>query len=562
MKLLSLEIYNAETCGGLLDGLSIAFRKENSDTGIFDPLCLIGPNGSGKSQLLQVLAEIFQSVFHKYVPEEERGSPNDSIEFELTYLITTAGSNGGSTKVRISRKSMDRRKPDIKVEAFKDNVWEEILSDIEVNIYLPAKVIGYTSGNNETLSLPFFSSRAGYAEEVRTNALDDSKKTWPIRDPRLLLIDYSTSLEVLVANLLLGSEPVKSKLLAEPNLKRLRSFRCVVQLNHPAAPGKEGVKLTKELEGYIDYLKMCATCYSHDPKFNTYIFDYFVSDATYEGFSSHWDGGALELYACFHKLAMLNDLIIPKKARELTQKSVKDRRFASRLPEPFDEHKVFRFERVEFVSKSLDKDVDYASLSDGEHQLAQILGTACMASFPNVLFLLDEPESHFNPRWRVEFIKKMLNLPTEGGARCDLNSPAAQQECLITTHSPFLPSDMQRENVLIFKKPTNENQPKKQKTILLSLSNKDLTEANDVIENRNSIEIRRPEIQTYGSKFDAILAECFDISPPISALSRDRAEKLMNNGTKAEIEDAIAELGESTARMRLAAKLSELEGDI
>ncbi|MEY3881217.1 MAG: hypothetical protein RIQ94_2013 [Pseudomonadota bacterium] len=335
----------------------------------------------------------------------------------------------------------------------------------------------------------------------------------------------------LVANLLLNPDSVKAKLLSEPNLKSLRSFRCVVQLNHSAAPGREGVKLTDELEKYIEYLKCCATSYSFDEKQKSWIFDYFVTSATYEAFGHYWSS-ALELYGCFHKLAMLNDLIIPKKARDQFQKGVKDRRFALRLPEPFDEQKVFRFERVIFISNKSDQEVDYVSLSDGEHQLAQLLGTAAMVSFPNVLFLLDEPESHFNPRWRVEFIKTLKQLPTTQGVRSEI-SAVAQQECLITTHSPFVPSDMQRENVLIFNKETKSSQ----------------------------IKIRRPQIQTYGSKFDAILAECFNISPPISALSRDWVEQLLESGTASEIETAISELGDSTARMRLAAKLSQLDKD-
>lgn len=537
MKLLSLNIFKADTCGGLLDNLRIPFRNEQADTGIFDPICLVGPNGSGKSQLLQVIAEIFQAVFHKYLPAEESGTPNDGIMFEIEYLINTDLNPENASRVRISRHLKSKRKSDIEVEIFNEGNWASVEDYSIIETLLPAKIIGYTSGDNETLSLPFFSSRAGYAEKVRNNALDDKKRTEHIDDPRLLLIDYGTNLEVLVANLLLNPEVVKKNLLQMPNLKSLRSFRCVVQLN-PKAQKKVKVKVTQELENYITYLKSCSTCFSYNEKEKSYIFDFYVSAATNNAFAHYWQQGALELYSCFHKLAMLNDLIIPQKARLQFNRSVKDRRFASRLPEPFDEHKVFRFERVEFVSNKSGKLVDYVSLSDGEHQLAQLLGTACMVSFPNILFLLDEPESHFNPRWRVEFIKNLRDLPTNNGKRSERSS-VAQQECLITTHSPFVPSDMQRENVLIFKK-----------IQAVSIGESDTSK----------IEIRRPQIQTYGSKFDSILAECFDISPPISALSRDQIDDLLKNGTGEQIRMAISELGESTARMRLAAKLSQLEG--
>lgn len=529
MKVLSLKIDKADMCGGLLDGLFIRFRDDDVDPNIFDPLCLVGPNGTGKSQLLQVIAEIFQSIYHQYLPDEERGTPNNELLFEIIYILKKERCSDISIPVCISRQQSDKKKAYFEVKTYVNGDWEVIDDSKHIAELLPEKIIGYTSGDNETLSLPFFSSRAGYAGKVRNNARDANKKNEKIKDPRLLLIDYSTNLEVLVANLLLNPENVVKALLATPNLKSLRSFRCIIQLRHSAAPSG-GVKLTTELDDYIKYLNSCATCYDYNEKSGTYVFDFFVNHATAQAFKHYWKNGALELYSCFHKLSMLNDLIIPKAARDKFDKGVKDRRFAARLPEPIDEQKVFRFEQVEFISNKTGKPVDYVSLSDGEHQLAQLLGTACMSSFSNVLFLLDEPESHFNPLWRVEFIKKLRELPTINGRRSELSN-VAQQECLLTTHSPFVPSDMQRENVLIFKKS----------------------------QDASSISVRRPQIQTYGSRFDSILSECFDISPPISALSRDEIEHLFENGSIEEIRSAIDKLGESSARMRLGIRLNQLE---
>lgn len=528
MKLLSLKIDRADACGGLLDGLFIPFRKVYPDTGIFDPLCLVGPNGTGKSQILQVIAEIFQSVFKTFLLEEEHGTPNEELLFEIEYLINSNVDSDTAIPVRISRRREGRRKPGITVEAYLQDDWKVIEDTNLIAALLPSKVIGYTSGNNETLSLPFFSSRAGYAAQVRVNARDQKKRTERIKDPRLLLIDYGTNLEVLVANLLLNPEKVKDKLLKTPNLRSLRSFRCIVQLNHRAAP-KGGVDLTQELEDYITSLKRCATCYSHNEDTRSYIFDFLVDRSTNDAFKNYWKDGALELYSCFHKLAMLNDLVISKTARDKFDTGVKNRRFASRLPEPIDEQKVFRFEKVEFVSDKSGKPVDYVSLSDGEHQLAQVLGMACMVSFPNVLFLLDEPESHFNPRWRVEFIKMLRELPTSGGVRSE-QSLVAQQECLITTHSPFVLSDMDSKNVLIFDKPKNS-----------------LT-----------VKVRPPRIQTYGCTFDAILDECFGISPPISDLPRDEIKALIKKGSINEIRDAMKRLGDSVEKLFLADHVREL----
>lgn len=527
MKLLSLKIEKADSCGGLLDGLFISFRSHEADTKSFDPLCLIGPNGSGKSQLLQVIAEIFQTAFHKYLPAEERGTPNDGLMYEIEYLICTDEASGASSRVRLSRVSKGKRKPELIIEVFENDEWRSIDNLERIPYLLPSIVVGYTSGSNETLSLPFFSSRSGYAKEVRESALKKSNLT-KILDPRLMLIDYGTNLEVLVANLLLNSSNVQQGLLDVAGLRRLRSFRCVVQLNHTAARG--GIKLTEELEAYIANLKSCATCYSYSEKNDSYIFDYFVTKSTQDAFKEYWSKGVFSLYSSFHKLAMLNDLIIPNEARKQYQKGLENRRFASRLPEPFDDHKVFRFEKVEFIT-SRNSEVDYVSLSDGEHQLAQLLGTMCMISSPNAIFLLDEPESHFNPRWRVELMSKIKNFPVnvKKDSRAKPSS-VARQEMIITTHSPFVPSDMKSEKVFIFSKNKKDG----------------------------SLSVRWPKIETYGSTFDAILSECFDIDPPMSDLPRHEIEKLMQSKDAGEIKDAMSGLGESVEKLFLADRMRTL----
>lgn len=211
------------------------------------------------------------------------------------------------------------------------------------------------------------------------------------------------------------------------------------------------MQLTDELEKYIEQLKRCSTCHSYDDKSETYIFDFLVTEATREASLYFWKS-SFALYSALHKLSMLNDLAIPKVARERLLRDIKTRRFASRLPEPQDEDRVFRFEQLRFTPKKGGGVVDYVSLSDGEHQLAQIMGTMCMASSANTLFLLDEPESHFNPQWRVKFISRLMDLPTMDGKRGSVRSVSRKQDCLLTTHAPFVPSDMAREKVLIFKK--------------------------------------------------------------------------------------------------------------
>ena len=107
MKLLRVHIISAKTCGGLLDSLDVGLRTPFSDYSTFDPLCLIGPNGAGKSQFLQMLAEIFQSVFHTCIGAEERVEGNPDLQFEIEYLIHSEDDQI-PVRVRISRKATSR----------------------------------------------------------------------------------------------------------------------------------------------------------------------------------------------------------------------------------------------------------------------------------------------------------------------------------------------------------------------------------------------------------------------------------------------------------------------
>src|SRR5262249_20120442 len=152
-----------------------------------------------------------------------------------------------------------------------------------------------------TLSLPFFVSRSGYAADVSTAALKDGVKGASVPNDRLLLIDYGTHLEVLVANLVLGGPSVRQAILNHAKLDRLASWRCVIQLNHlpslkapRGSKGRKGVQLTEELEHFIDAMRRAATCWNLDAKSETYTFDYFVDSACSKAFS-HFFKTAVDL---------------------------------------------------------------------------------------------------------------------------------------------------------------------------------------------------------------------------------------------------------------------------
>lgn len=527
MRLRLLKLERAGTGGGFFDGTEIWFGRggDGKADAALAPLCMIGPNGSGKSQFLQLIAEIFQAAWHAHAPEEERRSANDALLFDLEYIIRPSETDSYET-VRLVRTLKGKKSGPI--ELFRADGQSIKAGEAAFSRFLPKLIIGYTSGDNETLSLPFLASRSGYARDVAKAAREPTAKAVP--DNRLMLIDYGTNLEVLFSNLILGSQPVREELLRHARLGDLASCRCIVRLAHPAVPkipkkkrvsSRKGIQLTEELETVIANLQRTATCWHVDNKTETYTFDFLITEATRQAFAHFWPD-AFSLYRSLHKLALLNDLAIPRPARMRFDKAVKERRFASRLPEPQQEDMVFSFEEVRFwPEQNRSNPVDYVSLSDGEHQQALILGTYAMIADTNAIFLLDEPESHFNPKWRVEFVQQLLKMVGDRG----------NQEFLLTTHAPFVPSDMPRDQVMIF-------------------SRNDET---------GKFAVSDPNIETFGTTFDRILESCFGIRPPNSQIAEKEIEKLLKSDDVAEIEQRFKDLGPSIGKALLADHLRKLK---
>lgn len=526
MRLIYLKIHEADACGNLLNGLCLALDRDGiEDNSSFSTLCLVGPNGSGKSQFLQTIAEIFQDAWHTHAPEQERAEPNRGLAFEIIYDLELGGDC--RQKVKLSRLVSQKSRTVVRMDRETDGIWKEVGPDEQLyGQLLPPIIVGYTSGDNETLSLPFFKSRAGYAKAVSSAALDTDLRTKEVPNNRLLLIDYGTNLEVLIANLMLGTEKLSAKMLEHAALAGLSSWRCVIQLQPSSLTrtkpinGRRGVKLTEELENILLNLRNCSSCQYHDVNTDTYTLDFFVDSQTRTAFKEYWEN-ASDLYRSFHKLAMLNDLAIRKKVRNRLARQIKRGNFATRLPEPQDEDKVFRFEEVRFHAKKRgDAPVDYVALSDGEHQQAQIFGVFSMITETNALFLLDEPESHFNPQWRLKFITRLKSIPIPD---------KTAREIILTSHAPFVPSDMRREQVIIFKR------------------------------NNEIIEARNPTNETFGASFDRILKDCFEVEPPISQVARDEISRLMDEGEVREIEDALPGIGVSVEKAFLIDHLNQLK---
>jgi len=177
MKLVRLKITDPNGFRSLPCGFEHCFRTEwtmqeelISPDG-FAPFVCAGPNGSGKSNLLEALAAIFFQlevlrVRRSFLPEALQGEALNfsPVAFELDYLIRVPAEYRGPDSPEWANVGVLKNTGE-SVRLFWNNQSNfdagvpEILAGNLADMLLPQYVLGYSSGENEILSLPFFKMR-------------------------------------------------------------------------------------------------------------------------------------------------------------------------------------------------------------------------------------------------------------------------------------------------------------------------------------------------------------------------------------------------------------------
>lgn len=529
MKLLRLKITDPAGFRSLKPGFEHHFRAEwalkdelaSSDG--FAPFVCAGPNGSGKSNLLEALAAIFfqlevQRVRRSFLPENFLFDEEDNPEgfqdgdgfpngFELDYLIQLPAAFRASDIPRYAEvnivKALDKS-PDIHWRNFGefnlDTKEVEELSNSNGAVgerlrefLLPQYVLGYSSGENEILSLPFFKMRFIQYDEY-LNALKKQLPYFGRPETRLIYLDSGFSQAILLCNLLFFDADSLKPFRENVGVEDLRQFRIVIrrsiEVDSQAAASfgypNDAITLDTETSRYtvnlmklleandkqreeakrdlqpslvdlekiipvVTRLKRCATCFFVDEDTDTLYLDYYVNVATKQAFRENFrdlDANGNPALALFHALQVLLTLNLYSVSDYLKTDLYKSNSHyvSETVPTLASDQRIMRIKNFYFAKQGVQKPLLLKELSDGEHQLLHSLGLCLLFRNTNSLFLLDEPETHFNPDWRANFITQLRQcLPNEA-------NDCVSQEMLITTHTPFLISDSKPDKVLVFEK--------------------------------------------------------------------------------------------------------------
>lgn len=528
MKLLRLKIMDPKGFRSLSCGFEHYFRTEWSlqdelaQPDGFAPFVCAGPNGSGKSNLLEALAAIFFQleilrVRRSFLPEVLQNIDQDfsPVAFELDYLIRVPTEYRGPdspewAKVEVRKSPGESLRFQWENQSDFDTDLYEAFKGGHADILLPQYVLGYSSGENEILSLPFFKMRFVQFDEY-WNALTRQLSYPGHPETRLAYLDSGFSQAILLCNLLFQDQVTLQPFCEDVGIESLQEFRIILRHRIPIEAsqleafdladedqkrerrnriqaesrgrGQSDSEINQSIDELIrreivkgnpalsesdefgsaryrlnllqlleadekssvvvSSLRRCATLSYTDYATDSLIFDFKVSEATKKAFRDNFENSPLALFQAFQVLLALNLFAVSDALKADLYRSTSH--YASEtVPTLASDQRIMRFKFVRFAKQGVAQSMMLKDLSDGEHQLLHSLGMCLLFRDTNSLFLFDEPETHFNPDWRANFITRLRQcLPDTGNVA---------QEMLITTHTPFLISDSKPDKVLVFAK--------------------------------------------------------------------------------------------------------------
>ena len=401
-----------------LRGLDISFASRLSPAASSAPdasprairsHALIGQNGVGKSNLIEALITIFRDI--------DLDQPQAPFDYELAYDIR-------GHQVRIVADGARQKLPFVWVNGEAKSQGFLVKHARE---YLPSHVFAYYSGKNERMEALFRTHQDRYKQLLRQDGDDLVRRLFYCRGGHSQL--------VLLA-CLLSDDPVFKKLLGKLNIDAVESALFVLKKPYAARDlDEQDIALGDPrfwyrrgtvVNGFLDKLwqvawapvqetRPVAIDFRRRPERQELLYLFVPDQARLKALGD--DVGSPERFFRYAEAAYIGDLL------EEVRITVKKR-------------------------KGHGSEVEFKQLSEGELQMLTVLGLMRITREDHCLFLLDEPDTHLNPLWKLRYFDDIENVlqPREG------ELVQGESQIVITTHDPMMVGSLRREQVHILRR--------------------------------------------------------------------------------------------------------------
>ncbi|WP_243032620.1 AAA family ATPase [Vibrio cincinnatiensis] len=388
---------------------------------------VIGWNGTGKSNVLEALATVFLELIGKPQKKGTHTKPETpSFAYDIEYIChgkyvkISADPDSKKAKYIISYKMADNAPAEQKELFENEDTYKKIsLTDFtkQRDDFLPKYVFGYYSGHSVRMHDVFLPYLEKYDENLRNGI-----------NPGLRKLFYA--------------KPVHSQFALLAFMLKRDDFITHFLENHIGIDTEVGIDSVLFV---LNQPPWKSNAPDGDPRFwmsrgvvkdflsNLYDIAIAPIRIKIKTQKSLWNSTELEhLYLYVKDLESLERLVGDKPPSEFFQDL--ESTYVSELISEV---------RIRVKLKKNDGSVTFRELSEGEQQLLTVLGLLRFTAEEESLFLLDEPDTHLNPKWSVDYID-YLNKFVTSGSKGENNS-----HIVLTTHNPIAIAELTRDQVQI-----------------------------------------------------------------------------------------------------------------
>lgn len=368
---------------------------------------LLGWNGTGKSNLIEALVIIFRDL-------DLGNSP--SFPYEINYMCR-------QYTVEINAKSTDRK--DIEITVNDERVSYSQFTSEKGKKYRPAHVFGYYSGPSNRLEKHFNRHQERFYRDLLENKPEPLRPLFYARPvhSQFVLLSFFRDKKAQRQKFLkefLGIEKLESVLfvMREPPWKQTKPSKDMQQKGDPRfwlARGAVKDFLTRLYDVALAPMRLDhrVPLEFQKSKNMEHVYLYIKDNVT------------LEKLARFYK-----DKTELFKTLESTYIS-----------------KLLAEVRIKVKIRNLDGALTFRELSEGEQQLITVLGLLEFTKEEESLFLLDEPDTHLNPNWSMQYLHLLQAI-------IDKND---NSHIIMATHDPLVISGLKKSEVQVLTRNTKDS---------------------------------------------------------------------------------------------------------
>jgi len=392
---------------------------------------LLGKNATGKSNFIESLVLIFK--FLDLSTENKRDFPEFNYWIQYTCRNNTIEIDHLSKGYKILINSVETS-------------FSNFFSDEGKAKYLPKYVFTYYSGLSDRLDKAFWKHQNQFYKEIIKEDFDKNKLD-NLR--RLFYVKQIHSFFVLLAFFSLPNMEKKSKDFLK-NILGIEGLESILFIIKQATwINKRGDKRFFGAVGLVQQFLSVLWDYSLAPiHFKETVYPDFRSKGVYQE----------QLYLYLSDKKKLEDFA--SKYFDINSE-IPNNTFLFKALESTYISELLSEVKVK-VRKTIDGQVTFKELSEGEQQLLTVIGLLIFTREDESLILLDEPDTHLNPIWKYDYLHFLTNLVKskerlENDEINDDSNEDSTTQILINTHDPLVIGSMLKSQVRMFVRNVSKN---------------------------------------------------------------------------------------------------------